>query len=246
MILDNSDYLSCGWLSKPGPNKEIVLSSRIRLARNVDGFPFSHWASTGELARLVSTCSAAIRKTELAASCEELHLESLGELDLEFLKERHQISQEMANGNIQRSVFISSTQTMGAMVAEEDHLRLQAVLPGLNLLEAWEMCVNLDNELSSELRYAYSDRLGHLTACPTNVGTGLRCSVMVHLPALVMTRQIQKMVSAVSQVGMTVRGPQGEGSEIKGNLFQISNQVTLGITEQDLIEKLNHATDPDR
>jgi len=239
MILEDADFESCGWLANPGPFKETVLSSRVRLARNVDGFPFSHWASTGELARLVSTCSTAIRQTSMAADCEEIHLEDKSEVDLQFLQERHQISQEMANGLNQRSVFVCKSQMQAVMVAEEDHLRLQAILPGLNLEETWKQCGRLDSEISSQLSYAYSERLGYLTACPTNVGTGLRCSIMVHLPALVMTRQIQKMVNAVAQMGMTVRGPEGEGSEIKGNLFQISNQVTLGITEADLIERLN-------
>ena len=242
MILEDPGFESCGWLSQPGPENDIVLSSRVRLARNVDGYPFAHWASTGELARLVATCSSALRQTGLLNDSEEIQLENRDDLDLLFLEERHQISREMANGQTQRSVFVSPSQTLGAMVAEEDHLRLQAFLPGLNLKQAWEYCNNLDDDLSSNLTYAYSESLGYLTACTTNVGTGLRCSVMIHLPGLVMTRQIQKMINAVSQLGMTVRGPQGEGSEIKGNLFQISNQVTLGVPENDLIEKLFHLT----
>lgn len=243
MIMEDHDFLSCGWLSNPGPNHEIVLSTRVRIARNVEGFPFSHWASTGELARLVSSCSAAIRKTTLLSGAEEIHLEEVNELDLAFLRERHQISAEMVHSQNQRSVFVAPDQRVAAMVAEEDHLRLQVLSPGLDLKTAWETCDSLDDELGKRLAYAYSDRLGYLTACPTNVGTGLRCSVMVHLPALVMTRQIQKMINAVSQLGMTVRGPSGEGSEIKGNLFQISNQVTLGVTEAEIIERLSLLTE---
>jgi protein arginine kinase len=240
MILEDFDYSSCGWLAQPGPRNDIVLSSRIRLARNVEGFPFSNWASTGEIARLVSTCSEVLRKTPTLKGSEELHLEEMEELNLQFLLERHQISQEMAGGQIQRSVFIHPTQTLGAMVAEEDHLRLQVFFPGLDLDRAWGAAKEMDRIVGESLPYSYSDRLGHLTACPTNVGTGLRCSVMVHLPALVMTRQIQRMINAISNLGMTVRGPQGEGSEIKGNLFQISNQITLGVSEQDLIDKLKN------
>ena len=243
MILEDPDFQACGWLSKPGPQNDIVLSSRIRLARNIEDFPFSHWASTGELARLVATCSSAIRKTRSLEGSEEIHLEDQSELDLQFLQERHQISQEMAAGANRRSVFLSSSQMLGAMVAEEDHLRLQVIVPGFDLEGAWRLSQTLDQELGAELRYSYSDRLGYLTACPTNVGTGMRCSVMIHLPALVMTRQVKKMIDAVSQLGMTVRGPLGEGSEIKGNLFQISNQVTLGITETIILERLSQLTE---
>lgn len=243
MIMDDPEFLSCGWLSTPGPNHEIVLSTRVRIARNVKGFPFSHWASTGELARLVSSCSAAVRKTSLLRGADEIHLEEINDLDLAFLRERHQISSEMVHSQNQRSVFVSPDQRVAAMVAEEDHLRLQVLHPGLDLKSAWTVCNSLDDELAKHLTFAYSERLGYLTACPTNVGTGLRCSVMVHLPALVMTRQIQKMINAVSQLGMTVRGPSGEGSEIKGNLFQISNQVTLGVTEIEILDRLSNLTE---
>lgn len=243
MILDDPGFTTCQWLSRPGPLCSHVLSSRIRLARNVAGFPFSHWASTGELAKVVSICSNALRNCRLLSGSEEIQLETRAALDLSFLMERHQISQEMAHGQTQRSVFVQSTQTLGAMVAEEDHIRLQVLLPGLNLHEAWHILSELDEDLANQLNYAYSERLGFLTACPTNVGTGMRCSVMIHLPALVMTRQIQKMINAVAQLGMTIRGPHGEGSEIKGNLFQISNQVTLGVSELETIEKLYHITE---
>jgi len=238
MIFNDSEFPQCEWLSHPGPNHQIVLSSRIRLARNLKGFPFSHWTSTGELARVVSICSEAIRNAVELAGSEEIRLEDKSELDLNFLLERHQISQEMAHGQSQRSVFVTASQTISVMVAEEDHLRLQVLLPGLDLVEGYARLDQLDTELSDELDFAFSDRFGYLTACPTNVGTGLRCSVMMHLPALVMTRQIQKMVAGVSQLGFTVRGPQGEGSEIKGNLFQISNQITLGVTEKDMLDRL--------
>lgn len=242
MILEDLSFRSCGWLSGEGPRRENVLSSRVRLARNIDGFPFSHWASTGELAKLVSVCSDSLRKTESLVDSEELELEAQSDIDLAFLQERHHISQEMVQNQNQRTAFISRAQTLGAMVAEEDHLRLQSIVPGLDLARAWKACNALDTDLSRRLTYSYSEELGHLTACPTNVGTGLRCSVMVHLPALVMTRQIQKMITAVSQLGMTARGPLGEGSEIKGNLFQISNQVTLGLDEEVILDKLYELT----
>ncbi|MBE7487256.1 MAG: protein arginine kinase [Candidatus Omnitrophica bacterium COP1] len=243
MILDDSEFPACQWLSRPGPMNTHVISCRIRLARNLKGYPFSHWASTGELAKVISLCSGVIRQTSLMSDAEELQLEGANDLDLHFLMERHQISQEMARGQNQRSVFIQKTQTLSIMVAEEDHLRLQVLLPGLNLQEAWRVISGLDDEIGNALPYAFSDRLGYLTACPTNVGTGMRCSVMVHLPALVMTRQIQKLINAVSQLGLTVRGPQGEGSDIQGNLFQLSNQVTLGISESETLEKLFHITE---
>lgn len=243
MICDNWEFSGCHWLSRTGPMNANVISSRVRLARNIKGYPFSHWASTGELAKVISQCSSAIRQCDLMQGSEEVQLENRSDLDLLFLLERHQISHEMAHGQNQRSVFIQKDQTVSVMVAEEDHLRIQVLLPGLNLQEAWRLADEIDSELSKHLRFAFSDRLGFLTACPTNVGTGMRCSVMIHLPALVMTRQIQKLINAVSQLGLTVRGPQGEGSEIKGNLFQISNQVTLGVSESETLEKLRHISE---
>jgi protein arginine kinase len=242
MILDDPEFTACQWLSRPGPLNTVVLSSRIRLARNVTGFPFSHWASTGDLTKVIEVCSIAIRGTQYLAQSEELQLESTSDLDVTFLLERHQISQEMARGQNKRSVFIQDSQTISIMVGEEDHMRIQVILPGLNLHEAWLLASNLDDEISRQLPYAFSEQWGYLTACPTNVGTGMRCSVMLHLPAMVMTRQVQKMINAVAQLGLTVRGPQGEGSDIQGNLFQLSNQVTLGISETETVDKLNHVT----
>jgi protein arginine kinase len=165
-------------------------------------------------------------------------LADLDELDKRVLVEKHLISPNLANDSRNGAVFISEDESLSIMVNEEDHLRIQCLYPGLQVQEAWEKATAIDDIFESHVDYAFDDRRGYLTSCPTNVGTGLRASVMMHLPALVLTQQIGRILSAVSQVGLTVRGIYGEGSEAMGNLFQISNQITLGQSEAEIIENL--------
>lgn len=232
-------YLSeCGWLKSDAPADDLVISSRIRLARNIEGIPFSQWASSSDLKRITEMSLEAVRGSKLLKDADLFSMEEMDPLDRNFLAERYMISREFAKSGIERYVVIHPDQTASLMINEEDHLRLQVLYPGSNLRETWAKIDALDNELENCLEFCYSNTFGYLTACPTNVGTGIRCSVMVHLPALVLSRKIEKVLNAVTQIGLTVRGFAGEGSEISGNLFQISNQWTLGISEQETIEKI--------
>lgn len=228
----------CGWLDAGDPDHDLVVSSRIRLARNFDGIPFSQWASSTDLKRIAEKAQTAIQHAGLMQNAHHLSMEELEETDRHFLNERYLISRELAKSGIERHVAIHPDEKIAIMINEEDHLRMQSLLAGSQLNQAWEIINALDNQLEDSLNYAFSNQLGYLTACPTNTGTGIRCSVMVHLPALMMTRKIEQVLNAVTQIGLTVRGMSGEGSEITGNLFQISNQWTLGISETETIQKI--------
>jgi len=229
---------SCGWLSSQGQHEDLVVSSRVRLARNIEGMPFSHWASSSDLKRISETCLLAVQDCPSVTGVTLLAVEHLNSLDRKYLAERNLISRELAESGMERFVGVDRGEFCSIMVNEEDHLRLQVILAGLNLREAWKRVDLLDDEIEARIQYAFSHEYGYLTACPTNAGTGIRCSVMVHLPALVMSQRIKKVLAAVTQIGLTVRGLAGEGSEIAGNLFQISNQWTLGASEEETIDKL--------
>lgn len=232
-----------GWVNKIGRWDDLVISSRVRLARNIRGKPFSHWASSSDLERVASSALEALRCCTAMRDSDAINAESLEPSDRKYLVERYLISRELAEGGLERWVVIDGEEVVSVMVNEEDHLRLQVLLAGLNVVDAWQRVDRLDDELSQNLDYAFSPKYGYLTACPTNVGTGIRVSVMVHLPGLVMTQEIKKVLSAVSQIGLTVRGFAGEGSEISGNLFQISNQWTLGASEEETLEKIERILD---
>lgn len=228
----------CGWLEAGDPDHDLVVSSRIRLARNFDGIPFSQWASSTDLKRIVEKAQEAVRHSSLMRNAYHFSMEELSELDRSFLNERYLISREFAKSGIERHAAVHPDEKISIMINEEDHLRMQTLLAGSQLNQAWEIVNTLDNQLEDLLNYAYSNSLGYLTACPTNTGTGIRCSVMIHLPALMISRKIEQVLNAVTQIGLTVRGMSGEGSEITGNLFQISNQWTLGISEPETIQKI--------
>lgn len=239
MIELPKSYLNeCGWLKSEEPANDLVISCRIRLARNIEGIPFSQWASSSDLKRISDMTLQSLRKSNHLNDADVFAMEELDSMDRNFLAERYMISREFAKSGIERYVTISPNHTISVMVNEEDHLRMQVLYTGHNLREAWGQIDNIDRELESDLEFSFSNTFGYLTACPTNVGTGIRCSVMVHLPALVMSRKIEKVLNAVTQIGLTVRGLAGEGSEITGNLFQISNQWTLGISEEETISKI--------
>lgn len=219
------------------PDHDVVVSSRARLARNVAGFPFvgrSTPAQRTELLRLVQRTpfpaewSDRLLWVDLLRSTEE---------DRQLLAERRLISRQFAQGDLPRAVAFSRDETVSVMVNEEDHLRLQSLLPGLRLEECLRRVRGIDESLERHLDFAFSPRWGYLTACPTNLGTAVRLSVMVHLPALRLTREIEKVKNAAQDLNLAVRGFLGEGSETVGDLFQISNQVTLGTTEEDLLER---------
>ncbi len=237
------DY-GLGWLDASGPSSDIVLSSRVRLARNLQGNAF------GPRSR-INDREAVLRRVKEAAS-KSVHLEGatvweLSELDprtREILLERRLVSKDLLGGDKGvplrgTAVLLSSRDPLSVMVNEEDHLRIQSLLPGLRLQDAWGFVDRLDDELGSELPMAYHHEFGFLTSCPTNVGTGLRASVLIHLPGLVLTKEIGRVLKGLNQVGITFRGLYGEGSEVVGNFFQVSNQTTLGQTEEDLVNHLD-------
>jgi len=188
---------------------------------------------------IISEVIKATKSIEALKDANLLEIDSLDNIEKQILVERHLASQEFVRQKLPAAILINSDETYAIMINEEDHMRMQVLQPELNLEKAWELMNKLDNEFEKHLRYAFSLRYGYLTACPTNVGTGLRASVMLHLPALVHDHKIGGVISAVGKVGIAVRGPYGESSESKGNLYQISNQVTLGKSENDIVHQLH-------
>jgi protein arginine kinase len=223
------------WLRGNGPMSEIVISSRIRLARNVAGFPFLSRCNRHQRQNVETKSRETILNAGIAPHTLYVDLESAPEMDRQLLVERHLISKPHAGAEGARGVAIGENETVSIMVNEEDHLRLQVLRSGLQLEEAWEQINRIDDLLESKLDYAFHPRFGYLTACPTNVGTGIRVSVMLHLPALKLTGEIEKVFRAAKELRLAVRGLYGEGTEATGDFYQISNQTTLGKTEEDII-----------
>lgn len=227
------------WLSGDGPHRQIVVSSRVRLARNIKGKPFPGWAKKAERIDVLKTAKAAVEQLPEMKEAFSENLEALSPLEKQVLVERHLISREHAAKGVGSAVVMNSPQTLSFMINEEDHLRMQAICCGLQLDKVFAMINQADSELEPMLDFAYHSKLGYLTACPTNVGTGMRASAMLHLPALVMSEQMNKIINSVNKIGLAVRGLHGEGTEAMGNLFQVSNQTTLGETEEEIIQRLN-------
>jgi protein arginine kinase len=227
------------WLEE---SKEIIISSRVRLARNLADFSFTHWAKKEDLAQIVEQVSKGAKRSSYLKNALIINLKELDDIDRQFLMERHLISREHAQGNKgERAVIIGDKEIISIMVNEEDHLRIQVTESGLNLIEAWRLATKIDNELEKRLSYAFSEKYGYLTACPTNTGTALRASVMIHLPALVISRQIKKVLDALSRANMAVRGIYGEGTQAQGDLFQVSNEISLGESEEEIMEHVEKA-----
>ncbi|HEX6988998.1 MAG TPA: protein arginine kinase [Bacillota bacterium] len=222
-----------------GPSADIVLSSRVRLARNLADTAFPPRLDPGAAAAVAARVRAAVPALSeaLKRRFEFVELRGLSRLDRQVLVEKHLISPLLAK-NDAAAVVLSRDETVSIMVNEEDHLRIQVLLPGLQLEEAWAQADAVDDALGRTLKFAFSDSRGFLTTCPTNLGTGMRVSVMMHLPGLVLSQQAGRLLGTLPKLGAVVRGMYGEGSEAKGNLFQISNQVTLGRNERELTENL--------
>lgn len=227
------------WLSGSGPHDQIVVSSRVRLARNLKGKPFPGWAKKAERVAVLDEIRSAVEGLPEMENSFSERLEDLSPLEKQVLMERHLISREHAARGAGSAVVMNPEQTLSFMINEEDHLRMQAIRAGLQLEEVYEMINRTDSELEETLDFAFHDELGYLTACPTNVGTGMRASAMMHLPGLVMSEQVNKIINSVNKIGLAVRGLHGEGTEAMGNLFQVSNQTTLGETEEEIIARLN-------
>ncbi|NLF07058.1 MAG: protein arginine kinase [Pirellulaceae bacterium] len=239
MRLDDLTQQSGEWLRGAGPESDIVISSRVRLARNLADFPFISRTTLQDRERIEAILHE--RVEAIAAENDVLYLDlgKLEQIDRQLLVERHLISREHAEAQGARSVAIDGGEKFSLMINEEDHLRIQVMQSGLDLNSVWEQVSRIDDSIEEKATYAFHERLGYLTACPTNVGTGLRVSVMLHLPALVITRQIDKVFRSLQKISLAVRGLYGEGSQAMGDFYQISNQVTLGLTELDLIRKVS-------
>jgi protein arginine kinase len=232
------------WLRGSGPMSEIVISSRIRLARNVAGSPFLSKCTRHQRQAIEAKVRETILAARIANETLYVDLEAAPELDRQLLVERHLISKPHATAEGARGVAVGENETVSIMVNEEDHLRLQVLRSGLQLEEAWEQINKIDDALESKLDWAFHPRFGYVTACPTNVGTGIRVSVMLHLPALKLTGEIEKVFRAAKDMRLAVRGLYGEGTEATGDFYQISNQTTLGKTEDDIISDFKHLVIP--
>lgn len=227
------------WLRGEGPHRQIVISSRVRLARNLRNRPFPGWAKKAERTSILELIRSHVEELPEMQEAFSESLQDLTALDRQVLVERHLISREHAAKGGGSAVVVNRRQTLSIMINEEDHLRMQSIRSGLQLKQAFKLIDKVDSALESKLDFAFDSRLGYLTACPTNVGTGMRASAMLHLPGLVLSELINQVVQAVSKIGLAVRGLYGEGTEAMGNLFQISNQTTLGEKEEEIINRLS-------
>jgi len=221
----------------------IVVSSRVRLARNLKGAAFPGWAKDDERLRLCETIRQACSAIPELKRGSFLDMGELEKVDKDVLTERHLISRELAAMGSGSGVILRHDTNVAIMVNEEDHLRMQVISPGMSLRELWATMDSLDTELAEQLDYAFSPRLGYLTACPSNVGTGLRVSVMLHLTGLRLLNEIEPVVKGLDKIGLAVRGVQGEGSDAEGNIFQVSNQATLGESETEIVDLLGKVGD---
>ena len=229
---------SSEWLRGVGPVADIVMSSRIRLARNLQKFPFAVRATEDSLAEVLRVVREGLGHSATLKDAIVLEISELDDVDRQFLVERHLVSREHIVQPKHKAVAMTTDEVFSVMINEEDHLRIQVMQSGFDLQKTWSLIDALDDELSTHLPFAYSSEWGYLTCCPTNTGTGMRASVMVHLPSLVITKQVNKVLHAITKLGLTARGLYGEGTEASGNFFQISNQVALGRSEEELLENL--------
>ncbi|KQL27428.1 protein arginine kinase [Cytobacillus solani] len=228
------------WMSAEGPDSDIILSSRIRLARNISQFKFPILFSNDEAKSVIHKIKERVDDSSFTklGNMELLLMDELQPLQKRVLMEKHLISPYLAENSSYGACLLSENEELSIMINEEDHIRIQCLFPGFQLLEALEMANEIDDWLEEKIDYAFDENIGYLTSCPTNVGTGLRASVMMHLPGLVLTQQINRIIPAINQLGLVVRGIYGEGSEALGNIFQVSNQLTLGKSEIDIVEDL--------
>lgn len=228
------------WLKTRGPGYPLVLSSRARLARNLEGLPFPYSAGEEDLERTRGMVLEAVsRRVASDRDWDIRFAEELQRDQLAMMAEEHLTSTSFGDRVEGRAVALSWKDGRSVTVNEEDHVRIQAVLPGAQFMKAWKAADKIDNSIESEVQYSFDHKLGYLTSCPSNVGTGLRVSAMLHLPALVTTGEIARTISALGQAGVYVRGLYGEGSGVAGNLFQISNRQTLGRSEEFVVQNMD-------
>ncbi len=226
------------WYKNKGNEGDIVLSTRVRLARNLTEYPFParlDESQKRDIGNIVRDIIAADKSFDL----DYIDMATLSSAQTVSLAEKHLISPEFACDTVGRSLLLSKDEDISIMICEEDHIRIQTVYAGLSLSEAYETASKIDEILENKLSYAFDENLGYLTQCPTNIGTALRASVMLHLPALSKKGAMQRLSTTVAKLGLTLRGSYGEGSEVSGDIYQLSNQVTLGISEEAAIKNLN-------
>jgi len=238
MILGEMAGSSSYWLRGDGPEATIVFSSRVRLARNLKEFVFPPWAQSSILKSVAEKVLKAVKKTIYFKDVYYIEIGGLSPLERDFLLERHLISQEFSKGGEERFLVVEKKEILSLMVNEEDHLRIQTIFSGLQLREAWDLINKVDDALEENIDYAFSPQWGYLTACSTNTGTGMRASCMLHLPALVISGKINELLKEISKLGLVARGLYGEGTEAQGDFFQVSNQVTLGPSEPQIIDNV--------
>lgn len=227
-------------MSAEGPDSDIVLSSRIRLARNLSEYKFPTLITNEEAKQIIDLFAKKAPESYFDGTSpfELLKMDELQPLHKRVLVEKHLISPSLADSSGLGACLLSENEEISIMINEEDHIRIQCLFPGFQVSEALSMANQMDDWIEKDVNYAFDEKIGYLTSCPTNVGTGLRASVMMHLPALVLTHQMNQIIPAINQLGLVVRGIYGEGSEALGNIFQISNQITLGKSEEDIVEDL--------
>jgi len=231
------------WLEGSGEHSDVVLSSRIRLARNLKGYLFSSKIRREEEQQIRDEVLKVLKREKDIPAMTQIDLRQLAEYECYYLLEEHFVSRDLLSRRKAATVAVDQSGRISMMINEEDHLRIQSIFSGFDLESCWQEAEKLENVIGRNLEYDFHPKFGYLTACPTNTGTGLRASVLIHLPGLVLTKEIQKVLRGISQIGLTFRGLYGEGSEVLGNFFQISNQITIGKSEKELIEHLARITE---
>lgn len=225
------------WYNTTGNMPDTVISSRVRLARNINGYPFADRLDANAANEIIEKVSAPME----ASGFRKINFSDLSPVMATSYVERHYVSPEFATKETPHALLLQEQTGIAVMVCEEDHLRIQCILPGLSLEEAYRNAARTEKRLDEDFDFAYSEQLGYLTQCPTNLGTGMRASVMMFLPALTRGGYMDSLASQLSKIGLTVRGLFGEGSGAAGCMYQISNQVTLGLTEEEILKKMNEA-----
>lgn len=238
MKLDDLTTKKSEWLKGKGPESTIAISTRVRIARNIKGHLYFSRAEEDQREKTLKAVTAGIGKSKFLKNALFLKMKDVSDLDRLFLVERHLMSREHTLEIAHKGLAVEENEIMSVMINEEDHIRLQVIQSGFNIMDTWRIVDEVDTELGKYLPFDFSKKFGYLTSCPTNTGTGLRASVMLHLTALVMTNQIEKVFDAISKLGMTMRGFYGEGTASYGDFFQISNQVALGHSEMDILDNL--------
>ena len=231
------------WYIDKGPEADVVLSSRIRLARNLSNFPFPHKTNNEQQNQIIEEVKDIfLSDKQETYDFKYIDVNNISTVDKLELIEKHVISKELLNCSRKTGVILSNDERISIMINEEDHIRIQCLFSGMQMDKAWEMCNDIDNMLEEKLDFAFSEELGYLTSCPTNIGTAIRASVMLHLPALTMTGYIRTILDACGKLGIAVRGLFGENTEASGDMFQMSNQITLGKKEKDIIMNIKNIT----